>query len=67
MCEAAGKDTEGWGKNCDSVSNLFLKSFSFGSEKEIILRSGADVYGKLIANVIKKEKCRILQTEAATL
>lgn len=34
----------------------------------MILRSGVDVYGKLIANVIKKEKCReVLQTEAAAL
>lgn len=61
------KDTEGWEKSCDSGSNFFSKSFSFGGEEEIILTSGADVYGKLIANVIEKEKCRVLQTEAATL
>lgn len=33
----------------------------------MLLRSGADVYKKLIANVIKKEKCRVLQREAAAL
>lgn len=61
------KATEGWGKNCDSGSNFFSKSFSFGDGGEIILRSGVDVYGKLIAKVIKEERCRVLQTEAATL
>lgn len=61
------KATEGWEKNHDSGSNFFTKSFFFGGGEEIILRSGANVYGKLIANVIKEERHRVLQTEAATL
>lgn len=34
---------------------MILKVISFEGGGEIILRSGADVYGKLIANVIKEE------------
>lgn len=67
MYETASEDPEGWEKNCHSGKNFFAKSFSFGGGGEIILRSGADVYGKLIANGIKEERCRVLQTEAATL
>lgn len=59
--------TPGREKNCDFGSDFFTKSFSFRGEGEITLKSGVDVYGKLIANVAKKERCRVLQTEAAAL
>lgn len=66
-CEAAGH----WRmrKNLWCWKQFVFKIIFFWGEEEMILRSGVDVYGKLIANVIKKEKCReeVLQTEAAAL